>query len=103
MDKRDIDNDDASIAFEPPGADDIEAVVAYYERTGTMPLNTIGPPIDRPIIPSRRPDRLGDFNFTIRAAAAAPAPTAAEEAADPEAEKIRQEFIQMLNDELKGL
>lgn len=100
MDERDFDSDDASTAFEPPGADDIEAVVAFYERTGVMPLHSIGPPIDRPIIPSRRPDRVGDFNFTT---SVSPAPSGPEKAENPEAEKIRQEFLDMLNEELKGL
>ncbi len=101
MNEQDAD-DDASTVFEPLGADDIEAVVAFYERTGSMPVNSIGPPIDRPIIPSRRPDRVGDFDFTGRAGGAArPAVTGTEE--DPAVEKIRQEFLDMLDEELKDL
>jgi len=102
MDERDIDNDAPSTAFEPPSADNIEAVVAFYERTGAMPVNSIGPPIDRPIIPSRRPDRVGDFNFTT-GSGPSPTPLVTEEAEDPEAEKIRREFLDMLNEELKDL
>lgn len=67
-----------------------------------MPLNSIGPPIDRPIIPARRPDRVGDFAFTT----GGPAPTVTSSAAqteDPEAEQLRKDFLVMLNEELKGL
>lgn len=100
MDERDLDSDDPT-AFELPDADDIEAVVAFYERTGAMPLNTIGPPIDRPIIPSRRPDRVGDFQFTPGANAPAPPETAA--ADDPEGERIRKQFLDMLHEKMKDL
>lgn len=102
MDERDFNSDETSTAFEPPGADDIEAIVAFYERTGAMPVNSIGPPIDRPIIPSRRPDRVGDFDFTTGTGAASSASSATEEAEDPAAEKIQQEFLDMLKEEFKG-
>jgi len=102
MDERDHNTADL-LAFEPPGADDIKAVAAFYERTGVMPINSIGPPIDRPIIPSRRPDRVGDFAFTTGPGAAPPAPKDAAETEDSEAEKIRQEYLHMLDEELKGL
>jgi len=103
MDERDIDSDDAPTTFEPPSTDNIEAFVKFYERTGAMPINSIGPPIDRPIIPSRRPDRLGDFEFTTKADATLPALTGTDEPEDPDADKIRQEFLDMLHGELKGL
>jgi hypothetical protein len=102
MDERNHDSADNSSTLELPDADDIEAVAAFYERTGTMPISSIGPPIDRPIIPSRRPDRVGDFDFTTRTGAT-PSPSGPEEAEDSEAENIRQEFLNMLNEELKGL
>jgi hypothetical protein len=103
LDNQDLDSTDASTAFEPPDPEDIEAVAAFYERTGVMPVNSIGLPIDRPIIPSRRPDRVGDFDFTTGRAAASPAAPAAKEAEDPEVERLHQEFLDMLNEELKGL
>lgn len=65
-----------------------------------MAVNTLGPPIDRPIIPKRRPDRLGDFCFIPGDAA----PIASEEAIgpiDPEAERLQQEFLEMLDARLK--
>ena len=99
MDKRDSNN--TSAEFEPPGPDDIEAIIDFYERTGAMPVNSIGPPIDRPIIPSRRPDRVGDFQFTTGANSPARPETA--DAADPEGERIRKQFLDMLREELKDL
>jgi hypothetical protein len=101
MTEKGVDRNDPPAEFEPPGTDDIGAVVAFYERTGAMPLNTIGPPIDRPIIPSRRPDRVGDFQFSPGANAASPPETA--DANDPEGERIRKQFLDMLHEELKGL
>lgn len=65
-----------------------------------MAVNTIGPPIDRPIIPRRRPDRLGDFRFTPAVAAAA-TPARAAESEDPEAARVQQEFLDMLDDLVK--
>jgi hypothetical protein len=102
MEEQEIDSDDAPNEFESPDADNMEAVVAFYERTGVMPVNSIGPPIDRPIIPSRRPDRVGDFHFTAKTGSVPPT-SGKEEAEDPDAEKIRQEFLDMLKGELKGL
>jgi len=94
------DDRDPHIEPEPPDEYDFEALVAFYERTGVMAVNTLGPPIDRPIIPKRRPDRLGDFCFIPGDAA----PIASEEAIgpiDPEAERLQQEFLEMLDARLK--
>lgn len=102
MDERNHNSADNSSRLELPDSDDIEAVAAFYERTGAMPISSIGPPIDRPIIPSRRPERVGDFDFTTRTSATPSAP-GPEEAEDSEGENIRQEFLDMLNKELKGL
>lgn len=103
MDERHLDSTDASAAFESPDADDMGAVAEFYERTGAMPISSIGPPIDRPIIPSRRPDRIGDFDFTTGTGATYPASSRTEETENPEAEKIRQEFLDMLKEKLKDL
>jgi hypothetical protein len=103
MDKLDLDSADAPSTFEPPNGNDIEAVAAFYERTGAMPISSIGPPIDRHIIPSRRPDRVGDFDFTTRTGSTPLSPSNTEETKDAEAENTRQEFLDMLDEELKGL
>jgi len=103
MDERNLNSTDISKAPEPPDADDVKAVAAFYERTGVMPVNSIGLPIDRPIVPSRRPDRVGDFSFTSGEGAVSPAAPVAEEAQDPQTQKLHQELIAMLNEELKGL
>jgi hypothetical protein len=102
MAKRDRDSDDDSRVPEPDGLDDIGAVVAFYERTGVMPLSSVGPPIDRPIIPSRRPERIGDFDFTTEAGEAPSAPPDTKEA-EKEAQKIRRDFHDMLDKDLKRL
>ncbi|MFL6235980.1 MAG: hypothetical protein ACJ76N_22805 [Thermoanaerobaculia bacterium] len=103
MDERDLDSTDISTTFDPPDADNIEAVAAFYERNGVMPMSSIGLPIDRPIIPSRRPDRVGDFKFTTGGNTAAPAVQGPSETEDPETQKLHHELLDMLNDELKGL
>lgn len=65
-----------------------------------MPIHTIGPPIDRPIIPSRRPERVGDFHFTPRdVAKAGTLPLA--EAEDPEERQIRRDFLRLLDERLQ--
>jgi len=103
MNERDFDSDALKV-IEPPDPNDIEATVAFYERIGAMPVNSIGPPIERPIIPPRRPDRVGDFRFTTRANAnSSLTPSCHEEVEDPEAERIHREFADMIKDELKGL
>lgn len=101
MDKPPADSLNPSMDPEPPAEDDFEGLFLFYERTGAMAVSTIGPPIDRPIVPSRRPDRVGDFYFTTQGAdaPAAPARTTPE---DPEAKEIRREFIEMLDEELRG-
>ena len=67
-----------------------------------MPLTSIGPPVDRPIVPSRRPDRVGDFDFRAETASPAP-PSSSGKAEDRDAEEIRRDFLDMLDEELKGL
>ena len=89
----------ATMAFQFPSPDDIDAVVDFYERTGVMPVNSIGPPIDRPIIPSQRPDRVGDLDFAIQTDSA-PSLLEAGEDEDPEAEKVRQRLLALLTKEL---
>jgi hypothetical protein len=103
MAKRERDGGDDSMAPEPGGLDDIGAIVAFYERTGVMPLSSVGPPIDRPIIPSRRPERIGDFDFTTEAGEAPSAPPDTQEAENSEAQKIRRDFHDMLDKDLKRL
>jgi hypothetical protein len=103
MDERDLDSTDTSMTFEQPDADNIEAVAAFYERNDVMPVHSIGLPIDRPIIPSRRPDRVGDFKFTTGGDTPSSAAPGTPEIEDPEAEKLHQELLNMLNDELKDL
>lgn len=100
MDKPSPDYDHPPNEPEPPEEDDFEGLVAFYERTGAMAVNTIGPPIDRPIIPRRRPDRLGDFRF-IPADDASVAPTEAKKAEDPEAKQVQEEFLDLLDKRLR--
>lgn len=66
-----------------------------------MPVTTIGPPIDRPIIPSRRPDRIGDFVFSPESDDRPEARPRAAKAEDAEAAETRKRFREMLDDELK--
>lgn len=84
----------------PSGDDDVDAVVAFYERTGAMPVTTIGPPTDRPIIPSRRPDRIGDFVFSPDSDDRPDIAPRAARSEDAGAAEIRSGFGAMLDDEL---
>lgn len=95
-------SDDLADELGLPSEEEVSAAAAYYRRTGAMPVNTIGPPVDRPIIPSRRPERIGDFALTADSGAAA-APAAARGEEDPQAATIRKEFVATLNRKLKGL
>lgn len=102
MDKPDLDTRDPLLASDPPREDDFEGLAAFYERTGAMAVNTIGPPIDRPIIPPRRPDRVGDFDFTPHGITRPATPSrllATDE--PPEAQEIREEFLELLDKQLR--
>lgn len=100
MPKKSFDPDVLSAEIHPSGDDDVDTVVAFYERTGAMPVTTIGPPMDRPIIPARRPDRVGDFVFSPEADDRPPPGAVALE--DAEAAEIRDGFSDMLDKELKS-